>query len=124
FVDAALSIREASEPVLPSADAWVEVDATLVDSWTEAGTTIREWELTPGESEVVREDPTTINRGFGAVVEATVAASRLGVAGFDDADLPERLDFLAGVVERAGGAREREAMTRIEEYADWDRPGN
>lgn len=121
FVDAALSIREEAEPVLPSADAWVEVEAALVGSREEDGTTIREWELDPGESEVVREGPTTINRGFGAVVEATVAASRLGVAGFDDADLWDRLDFLASVVERCGGAREREAMARVAEYADWDR---
>lgn len=124
FVDAALSIREEPEPVLPSADAWVEVEAEFVGSHDEDGTTIREWELTPGESEVLREGPTTINRGFGAVVEATVAASRLGVPGFDNAELRERLDFLADVVERAGGAREREAMSRIAEYADWSRAGN
>jgi len=123
-VDAVLSIREEPEPVVPSADAWVEVDATRLDRWTESGTTIREWALTPEESEIVREGPTTINRGFAAVVEATVAASRLGVAGFDDEELRERLDFLASVVERAGGAREREAVARIEEYAEWDRPGN
>ncbi|WP_053948702.1 DUF447 domain-containing protein [Halolamina sediminis] len=124
FVDAALSIREEPEPVLPSADAWIGVDAALLDTWTEGETTIREWELTPGESEVVREEATTINRGFGAVVEATVAASRLGVAGFDDEELRGRLDFLTGVAERCGGAREREAVSRIEEYADWDRPEN
>jgi hypothetical protein len=124
FVDAALSIREETEPVLPSADAWVEVEAEQVSAREEDGTTIREWELTPGESEVVREGPTTINRGFGAVVEATVAASRLGVAGFDDAELRDRLDFLADVVERSGGAREREAIDRVAEYADWSRAGN
>ena len=121
FVDAALTIREEVEPVLPSADAWVAVDAEFVGSREEDGTTIREWELTPRESEVVRAGPTTINRGFGAVIEATVAASRLGVAGFDDADLHERLDVLASVVERCGGAREREAMARVANYADWDR---
>lgn len=121
FVDAALSIREEAEPVLPSADAWVEVEAEFVGARDEDGTTIREWELDPGESEVVRAGPTTINRGFGAVVEATVAASRLGVAGVDDADLRDRLDFLASVVERCGGAREREAMARVAEYVDWDR---
>jgi hypothetical protein len=124
FVDAALSIREEAEAVLPSADAWVEVEAEFVGSDEEDGTTIRKWELTPGESEVIREGPTTINRGFGAVVEATVAASRLGVAGFDDAELRDRLDFFADVVERAGGAREREAMRRIAEYADWSRAEN
>lgn len=121
FVDAALSIREEPDPVLPSADAWVEVEAAFVGDHEEGGTTIREWELTPGESEVVRAGATTINRGFGAVVEATVAASRLGVAGVDDADLRDRLDVLASVVERCGGAREREAMARVAEYADWDR---
>ena len=119
FVDAALTIREEAEPVLPSADAWVEVEATFVGAREEDGTTIREWELSPGEGEVVREGPTTINRGFGAVVEATVAASRLGVAGFDDATLRERLDRLASVVARCGGAREREAMDRVASHSDW-----
>ena len=121
FVDAALSIREEPDPVVPSADAWVEVDATRLDSWTDEGTTIRKWELTPGESERVREGATTINRGFGAVVEATVAASRLGVPGFDDAELRERLDVLADVVERCGGAREREAIERVKRRSDWCR---
>lgn len=119
FADAALSIREAEDAVLPSADAWVEVEAEFVNSREEHGTTIREWELTAIESDVVREGATTINRGFGAVIEATVAASRLDTPGFDDADLRGRLDFLADVVERCGGVREREAMGRIEEYTDW-----
>jgi hypothetical protein len=123
FVDAALSIREGSESVLPSAGAWVEVDATRLGSREEAGTTIREWELTPGESEVVREGATTINRGFGAVIEATVAASRLGVSGFDDDELRARLDHLADVVERCGGGREREAIDRIATHADWEGAG-
>ena len=119
FVDAALSIREEPEPVLPSADAWVEVDAAFVDSRDEHGTTIREWELTTGESEVVRAGPTTINRGFGAVVEATVAASRLDTPGFKESELLDRLAFFADVVERCGGAREREAMRRVAASTDW-----
>ena len=126
FGDAALSIREELDPVVPSADAWVEVEATMLGSHEESGTTVRKWELAAGESAVVREGATTINRGFGAVIEATVAASRLGVAGFDDADLLARLDRLADVVERCGGAREREAMERVAAYSDWrgDRPEN
>ncbi|NHX37893.1 MULTISPECIES: DUF447 domain-containing protein [Halolamina] len=124
FVDAALTIREADDPVLPSADAWVEVEAAFVGSREEGETTIREWELRPGDGEVVREGATTINRGFGAVIEATVAASRLGVAGFDDADLRARLDSLADVVDRCGGAREREAMARVAAASEWERPEN
>ncbi|MFW5911251.1 MAG: DUF447 domain-containing protein [Halolamina sp.] len=122
FVDAALAIREEPEPVVPSADAWVEVEVERLGANEEQGTTIREWELTPGVSEVVREGATTINRGFGAVVEATVAASRLGVAGFDDQELRGRLEFLWDVVERCGGAREREAMERVAGGSDWS-PG-
>ncbi|MFB6220974.1 MAG: DUF447 domain-containing protein [Halolamina sp.] len=119
FVDAALSVRETEVPVLDSADAWVEVAVERGESHEEAGTTIREWELAPVESAVVRERPLTTNRGFGAVVEATVAASRLDTPGFDDADLLDRLTFFADVVERCGGAREREAMRRVAEHTGW-----
>ena len=119
FVDAALSIREEPDSVLGSADAWVEVAAQQVDSREENGTTIRTWELSPVENEVVRARPTTYNRAFGAVVEATVAASRLGIEGFDDVQLRSRLDRFAETVERCGGEREREAMARVAEQADW-----
>lgn len=121
FADAALSIREEADPVLPSADAWVEVEATFVGASEDHGTTIREWTLTPGEHAMTRTGATTINRGFGAVVEATVAASRLDTPGFDDAELRGRLDFLSDVVERCGGAREREAMATIERETAWER---
>lgn len=128
FVDAALSIREEERPVLDSADAWVEVDAEQVGSWVEGGgagadgdegITIREWELTPVESAVCAECVPTINRGFGAVIEATVAASRVEVPGFDTAALLDRLAFFADVVERCGGPQEREAFARIDEYTGW-----
>lgn len=120
FVDAALSIHEGETAVLDSADAWVEVEAHQIDSRAEGETTIRTWELTPAESEVVRRQPATYNRGFGAVIEATVAASRLGVSGFDDDELRERLDFFADTVDRCGGGREREAMARVATYSDWE----
>jgi hypothetical protein len=119
FVDAALSIREEDDPVLDSAAAWVEVDAEQVGSHDEAGTTIRTWELAPVESAVVREHPPTTNRGFGAVVEATVAASRLDTPGFDEVELLDRLTFFADVVDRCGGTREQAAMARVAEYTGW-----
>jgi hypothetical protein len=119
FVDAALSIREEPSPVLDSADAWVDVEAEQVDSHEEAGTIIREWELQPVDGAVVRERPTTTNRAFGAVVEATVAASRLDTPGFDEAALLDRLTFFRDVVGRCGGAREQEAMRRVAAYTDW-----
>ena len=119
FVDAALSVCEVDDPVLPSADAWVEVDVEEVGSETEGDTTVRTWELSPVESGVVSERVPTVNRGFGAVVDATVAASRLDVPTFDTAELLDRLRYFADVVERCGGPAEREAFARIDAATDW-----
>ncbi|ELZ49528.1 hypothetical protein C465_08156 [Halorubrum distributum JCM 9100] len=119
FVDAALTVREAGDPVLPSADAWVEVDAEEVAAETDGDTTIRTWELSPVDSAVVSERVPTVNRGFGAVVDATVAASRLDVPAFDTGELLDRLRYFADVVDRCGGPAEREAFARIDEATGW-----
>ncbi|WP_281194970.1 DUF447 domain-containing protein [Halorubrum sp. F4] len=119
FVDAALTVREEPEPVLPGADAWVEVRVEAVDSETRGDTTVRTWALDPVESAVVSERVSTINRGFGAVVDATVAASRLDVPDYDTAGLLDRLRYFAAVVDRCGGPAEREAFARIDETTDW-----
>ena len=119
FVDAALTVRETDDPVVETADAWVEVTVEEVGSETEGDTTIRTWALDPVESAVLRERVPTVNRGFGAVVDATVAASRLDVPGFDTADLLDRLAYFADVVDRCGGPAEREAFARIDEATEW-----
>jgi hypothetical protein len=119
FVDAALTVREVDEPVVDAADAWVEVTATEVGSETEGDTTIRTWALEPIESAVRAERVPAINRGFGAVIDATVAASRLDVPGFDTGELLDRLAYFADVVDRCGGPAEREAFARIDEATGW-----
>ena len=119
FVDAALTVREVDAPVLETADAWVEVTVEEIGSETEGDTTIRTWALDPVESTVLRERVPTVNRGFGAVVDATVAASRLDVPGFDTAELLDRLTYFADVVDRCGGSAEREAFARIDEATGW-----
>ncbi|WP_306058241.1 DUF447 domain-containing protein [Natronococcus wangiae] len=119
FVDAALTIRELEEPVLESADAWARVRVERIDSGTEGETRWEEWQLRPVESEIVSETVPTVDRGFGAVIEATVAASRLGVEGYDEGQLRDRLEYCASVVDRAGSPREREALERVREYAAW-----
>lgn len=118
FVDAALSIRELDGPILASADAWVRVDAERVAEGTEDGTRWARWALRPVETGVRRERVPTIERGFAAVVEGTIAASRLGVPGYDDAELRERLERYAAVVDRAGAPRDREAFARLVSHAD------
>ncbi|AGB39532.1 DUF447 domain-containing protein [Natronococcus occultus] len=119
FADAALSIVEFDEPVLESADAWVRVEVERIEAGTEDGTRREKWALRPVESQVVNERVTTIDRGFGAVIEATVAASRLDVPGYDTERLRDRLEYYASVVERAGSPRERAALERVRDYTDW-----
>ena len=118
-MDAALTVRETAEPVLPNADAWVEVRVERIDAREENGTTIRTWALEPVERAVLDERVPTINRGFGAVIDATVAASRLDVPGFDEATLLDRLRYFAETVDRCGGPREREAFARIDDATGW-----
>jgi hypothetical protein len=120
FADAALAIRETDDSVLDAAAAWAEIEVEHTSTDADGGTTIEQWALEPVESEVVRERPPTIDRGFAAVVEATVAASRLDVPAYDTETLRDRLRFFESVVESAGGDREREAMTRVREHADGD----
>ncbi|ELY49210.1 DUF447 domain-containing protein [Natronolimnohabitans innermongolicus] len=119
FADAALSISESEEPVLESTRAWARVAVEPVASGTDDGTEWEQWELRPLESGIESTTVPTIDRGFGAVIEATVAASRLGVPGYDDAELRERLEYFASVVDRAGGPRERDALERVREHAEW-----
>ncbi|KAB1193564.1 DUF447 family protein [Haloferax sp. MBLA0076] len=119
FVEAAMTIREAQSPVLDSADAWAEVEATHVDSGDDGGTQWEKWELRPVDAAVESTRPFTINRGFGAVVDATVAASRLDVPTFDTDVLLDRLAYFAETVEKCGGPRECEAFARIDEVTGW-----
>jgi hypothetical protein len=119
FVDAALSIRESPDPVLEDAAAWVAVDVRELDAGESGGTDWVEWALDPGRGCVRRTRAQTIDRGFAAVVEATVAASRLDVPTYDTDTLLERLSYFAEVAATCGGPRVREAMARVDEYADW-----
>lgn len=113
FVEAALSVHEVDDPVLDAADAWVRVAVERRDAGEEDGTEWVEWTHDARESAVRRRVVPTTNRGFNAVVEATVAASRLGVPAYDGAVLRERLDYLLGVARRCGGDPEVAAAERV-----------
>ena len=120
FVDAAVTICEEPEPVLPNADAWVEIEAEAVDSGTDGGTEWERWELRPtAEGTVDSSRPLTINRGLYAVIDATVAASRLDVPSFDTDVLVDRLRYFEETVEKCGGPREREAFATLSSESGW-----
>ena len=118
FAEAALAVREEREPVLESADAWVEVTVTECGVSEANGTRIVEWALEPAATTVRREVVPTTNRGHAAVVEATVAASRLDVEAYDREALLDRLRFFESVVETAGSERERAAFERVRDLTD------
>jgi len=119
FVEAALGVHEADEPVLEGADAWVRVVADPVDDGETDGTPWVDWALDPREATVEHTTVPTTNRGYAAVVEATVAASRLGVTGYDESVLRARLDYFDGVARDCGGDAEAAAMDRVAALADW-----
>jgi hypothetical protein len=73
FVDAALTIREVDDPVLPESHAWVEVRADQVDAGEDGDTRWETWQLRPTEAAVTDPVVPRINRGFG------LAARRPGV---------------------------------------------
>ncbi|MEF8783473.1 MAG: DUF447 domain-containing protein [Haloarculaceae archaeon] len=118
FVDAALAVREEDDPVLNGVDAWARVEVRRLERGESGGTQFVDWALTPIESVVERQAVPTTNRGYGAVVEATVAASRLGVDSYDSATLRDRLDYFEEVALKCGGPREREAINRIRDLVD------
>lgn len=120
FVDAACSIREEDDPILPSADAWAHIEVEATETGSEGGTEWADWELVPVESAVERRTVSTTNRGYYAVIEATVAVSRLDVPGYDTGTLRDRIEYLEGVVEGCGGPRELAAFDRLLEYAEID----
>ena len=114
FVAAALTVQEADEPVLDEADAWVRVEVDRRGSDTSGDTEWVEWSLSPVESTVLRRVVPTFNRGYAAVIEATVHASRLDVDEYDSDELRERIDYCRSVVERCGGEAERRAFESLE----------
>ena len=118
FVEAACSLREESEPVLDRVAAWARIRVERLDSGEEGGTEWVDWALHPVESVVRSREVPTHNRARAAVVEATVAASRLGVEGYDDGALRARIDHCAEVVDSCGGERELAAWARFEALVD------
>jgi hypothetical protein len=119
FVSAAMTVREEPDPVLDAAHAWVDVEVTRVDGGERGGTRWEEWELHPRESAVVSTTVPTVNRGFAAVIDATVAASRLDVDAYDTDELLSRLRYFAETVEKCGGDAEKEAFATVERLSGW-----
>ena len=63
---------------------------------------------------VLRRDCRAINRGFNAVIEATVHATRYVLNRRED--LLDKIKYYGGIIDRCGGKREREAYKLLMGY--------
>jgi hypothetical protein len=118
FVEAALAVSERDEPVLEGAYAWGRADVEAAGEGTSEGTKWVRWDLHAANASVERRTVPTFNRGYAAVIEATVAASRLDVESYDSDRLRERIGYFEEVTERAGGSREQAAFERLRELIE------
>ncbi|MFB6131833.1 MAG: DUF447 domain-containing protein [Halanaeroarchaeum sp.] len=119
FVTAALGIHETTDPILEAAHAWVRVTVTRRTTGTTGGTEWATWALEPVETSVVDRQVPALDRGLAAVVEATVAASRLTVPAYDRNTLESRLAHLASVVASCGGPAEQRAIRAVAAQSSW-----
>lgn len=113
FTHAALERWTRSDPILDSASAWAKIRVTQIDSGTVDETEWVEWSLTPETSEIRERVVPSPSRGFAAVIEMTIAASRLGCPGFHDEELRGRLRYFADVARSCGGPDEQAAVEQI-----------
>lgn len=123
FVEAALGIVEQDDPVLSGTDAWVRVDVERIKSGHRGETHWTDWRLLARESGIRSRRIHACNRGYAAVVEATVAASRLDVDTYDADTLRERIAYFEEVCRRCGGPPEQAAFDRLCELIDERRNG-
>lgn len=119
FVRAALTEVHRDDPVPEGVAAWARVEVTELERGESGETTWVDWGLDPVETVVRDRTVPVTNRGANAVVEMTVAASRLGVPTYDDETLRARLAYFEGVVETCGGEREMAALSSLRDLVEW-----
>ncbi|AIY89130.1 DUF447 family protein [Geoglobus acetivorans] len=70
------------------------------------------------EGDVLRKEVRAVNRGFNALIEATVHATRYVLTG--SKTLADKIRYYGRIVERCGGSREKEAYRLLVKYAGLD----
>jgi hypothetical protein len=90
-------------PVIKDAIGWIIFDCRI-----RKGETISVVELSPVEAQIKHRQIQPINRGFNAVIEATVDATRYVV--LKDIKYLDHIEYYDTIVRKCGGSREKEAM--------------
>ncbi len=110
FVQSALSDIEAGRfeyadgvPVLKNAHGWI-----LFECKIKKGKNVSVVELSPIKGKINQLKLQPVNRGFNAVIEALIHATRYVV--FKEQKYLERIEYYNAIVKKCGGARDKEAM--------------
>lgn len=95
---------------LADAEAWIAFSAIIEQRGTES-MTVR---LVPLCEKVITCRPHPVNRGFSAIIEATVHGTRYRIT--QDPELKKMIDYYRGIVRKCGGSREQEALALLESF--------
>lgn len=95
---------------LADAEAWIAFSA-IIEHRSAESMAVR---LIPVCEKVVTCRPHPVNRGFAAVIEATVHATRYRLS--RNPDLKKLIGHHAAIVKKCGGSRELEALALLESY--------
>ena len=116
FVKSALSDLEPEEfesvsgfPMLKEAQGWILFDCTC-----KKGKDISVVELSPSKAKINKRSIKPVNRGFNAVIEAAIHATRYVI--LKEPEYLERINYYYTIVKKCGGAREKEAMQLVYEF--------
>ncbi|MCK5216882.1 MAG: DUF447 family protein [Methanosarcinales archaeon] len=96
-------------PVLAQSSAWVLFKADYT-----SGSTAITAQLSMIAGNIINQELKSVNRGFNAVIEALVIASRYKV--FKDETYLDRIKSYGNLVNKCGGTSEKEAYDMIIEY--------
>jgi hypothetical protein len=90
-------------PVLKDAKGWI-----LFECKCKKGENISVVELAPVKGKITTQNIKPVNRGFNAVIEASIHATRYIV--FKEPKYLEHIEYYNSIVKKCGGMREKEAM--------------
>jgi hypothetical protein len=115
FVQSALSDVEPEKfeyvegfPVLKDAKGWI-----LFECKCKKGENISVVELAPIKGKITTQNIKPVNRGFNAVIEASIHATRYVV--FWEKKYLEHIEYYNKIVKKCGGSRDKEAMELLYE---------
>ncbi|MDD2665383.1 MAG: DUF447 family protein [Methanocellales archaeon] len=100
-------------PVLKAAKAWIVFECSIVND-PKCATVI----LRPLKKKILKRSVQPVNRGFNAVIEATIYATRY--LAMKDPKYLRWIEHCEEIVVKCGGEREKEAMCKLKEFLGAD----